>query len=293
MAKPLFTSATEVVDFGPQTTGMLIDSHVHLDSFSDQEVGEILDRAKGAGVDFVISAGTTLASSRRSVELSSRFPGLFSGVGVHPMDIREPFDDATYADLLALAQSTEKVLVMSEIGLDFMEGAPDRALQYPAFREQIRLARELGLPIVFHSRESHAEVFRVLREERAYEVGGAMHYFQADEATAMEAIDLGFYISLARPLLRLPHLQEVASRLPLDTIVLETDAAPQPFKAKRENWTEPRHLRTVAERLAQLQGKSVEEVEQVVAGNMERLLRSRWSVVVGSADDERKLNDPE
>ncbi len=264
---------------------MLIDCHVHLDSFSDLEVGDILDRANEAGVGFVISAGTTLASSRRSVELSARFPGLFSGVGVHPMDISEPFDDETLSGLRSLAASTEKVLVVSEIGLDFMEGAPDRALQYPAFREQIRLARELGLPVVFHSRESHAEVFRVLREERAYEVGGAMHYFQADEATAMEAIDLGFYISLARPLRRLPHLQEVAARLPLDSIVLETDAAPQPFKAKRENWTEPRHLRPVAEMLAQLQGKSVEEVEQVVAGNMERLLGSRWSAVVGNLAD--------
>ena len=175
--------------------------------------------------------------------------------------------------------------MISEIGLDFMEGAPDRALQYPAFREQIRLARELGLPIVFHSRESHAEVFRVLKEERAYEVGGAMHYFQADESTAMKAIDLGFYVSLARPLLRLPHLQEVAARLPLDSVVLETDAAPQPFKAKRENWTEPRHLRPVAERLAQLQGKSVEEVEQVVAGNMERLIGSRWNAVVCNLPD--------
>ncbi len=264
---------------------MLIDCHVHLDSFSDREVGEILDRANEVGVGFVISAGTTLASSRRSVELSARFRGLFSGVGVHPMDIRGPFDDETLSGLHGLAASTEKVLVISEIGLDFMEGAPDRALQYPAFREQIRLARELGLPIVFHSRESHAEVFRVLREERAYEVGGAMHYFQADESTAMKAIDLGFYVSLARPLLRLPHLQEVAARLPLDSVVLETDAAPQPFKAKRENWTEPRHLRPVAERLAQLQGKSVEEVEQVVAGNMERLLGSRWNAVVCNLPD--------
>ena len=264
---------------------MLIDCHVHLDSFSDREVGEILGRAREAGVGFVISAGTTLASSRRSVELSAMFPGLFSGVGVHPMDIREPLDDQTLSDLRSLAVSTSKVLVVSEIGLDFMEGAPDRALQYTAFREQIRLAREIGLPIVFHSRESHAEVFRVLREERAYEVGGAMHYFQADEATAMEAIDLGFYVSLARPLLRLPHLQEVAARLPLDSIVLETDAAPQPFKAKRENWTEPRHLRPVAARLAQLQGKSVKEVEQVVARNMERLLGSRWSAVAGGLAD--------
>ena len=131
------------------------------------------------------------------------------------MNLIRPLEAGDYAELEALALSTDKVVVMSEIGLDFMEGAPDRSMQYPAFREQIRLGLALKLPIVFHSRESHPEVLRVLREERAYEVGGAMHYFQGDYETAREAIDLGFYVSLARPLLRLPELQTVVARLPL------------------------------------------------------------------------------
>lgn len=258
---------------------MLIDCHLHLDSFPDDEVAEILERARRVGVGFVISAGTTLESSSRSVELAGTFSALFSGVGVHPMDLREPIGEEAYGRLRDLAVSTEKVLVISEIGLDFMEGAPDRALQYQAFREQVRLARELGLPIVFHSRESHPEVLRVLREERAYEVGGVMHYFQADEMTARRAIELGFYISLARPLLRLPHLQEVAAKLPLEHVVLETDAAPQRFKAKRENWTEPRHLRMIVEKLAQLQGRPVEEVEAITSDNIRNLLGHRWDVI--------------
>ena len=167
------------------------------------------------------------------------------------------------------------------IGLDFKEGAPDKSIQYPALREQIRLARELGLPIVFHSRESHDDIFRVLREERAYDVGGVMHYFQGDERTAKSAIDLGFYISLARPIMRLPHLQEVAAGLSLDNIVLETDAAPQPFKGKRENWTEPRHTRIVAEKLAELQGRNVEEIEETTSRNMQDVLGEKWPVVQG------------
>lgn len=258
---------------------MLIDCHVHLESFPNEEIAQILERARRVGVGLVICAGTTLESSQRSVELSGLFPDFFSGVGVHPYDIRAPLDDTTLHRLRQLALSNEKVLVISEIGLDFMEGAPDRAIQYQAFREQIRLARDLKLPIVFHSRESHDEVFRVLREEQAYEVGGVMHYFQADEATAKKAIDLGFYISLARPLLRLPHLQELAARLPLEYIVLETDSAPQPFKAKRENWTEPRHLREIAEKLAELQGRPVQEVEETTSRNIGMLLGRKWSVV--------------
>ena len=253
---------------------MLVDCHVHLDAFPDSEVSQILDRAAEVGVGFVISAGTTLESSRRSTELSRLFPGFFSGIGIHPMDIQGPLSEATCERLRQLATSTEKVLVMSEIGLDFMEGAPDRGTQYQAFREQVRLARELGLPIVFHSRDAHDEVLRVLREERGYEVGGVMHYFQG-----RNAIDLGFHISLARPLLRLPHLQQAAARLPLEHVVLETDAAPQPFKAKRSNWTEPRHLRTVVEKLAQLQGRPVGEVEEATTRNIKRLIGDRWSVV--------------
>ena len=264
---------------------MLVDTHVHLDPFDDDEVAEILERADTAGVGFVVSAGTTVESSRRSIELSGKFARLFSGVGVHPMDLEGPVDEAVYGELRDLAISNEKVLVMSEIGLDFMEGTRDREVQYQAFREQIRLARELKLPVVFHSRESHDEVLRVLREERAYEVGGVMHYFQADEATARQAIDLGFYVSLARPLLRLPDLQRLAAALPLESIVLETDAAPQPFKAKRESWTEPRHLRVIVEKLAELQRKPVHEVESVTTHNVERLLGPKWAVVKRTLDD--------
>ena len=113
---------------------MYIDCHVHLDPFTDTEVGEILNRARGVGVQAVISAGTTIPSTERSLELSAKYDGFFSGVGIHPMDIREPFTDQTYETLRDLAQSTEKVLVMSEVGLDFMDGAPDRAIQYPSLQ---------------------------------------------------------------------------------------------------------------------------------------------------------------
>lgn len=258
---------------------MFIDCHVHLDPFSDAEVGEVLERAREVGVVAVISAGTTVESSLRSVRLSGMYPGFFSGVGIHPMDIQEPFTELTYRQLRDAATSSEKVLVISEIGLDFMDGTPDRAMQYHAFRQQVRLARELELPIVFHSRESHAEVFRVLKEERAYEVGGVMHYFQGDLETAKLAIDLGFYVSLARPLLRLPRLQEATASIPLSNIVLETDAAPQPFKSKRENWTEPRHVATVAQKLADLHGVPLELVEETVTRNIRNVLGAGWETV--------------
>ena len=106
-----------------------------------------------------------------------------------------------------------------------------------------------------------------------------MHYFQGDMNTARTAIDLGFYISLAKPLLRLPHLQVVAANLPLDRIVLETDSAPQPFKVKRENWTEPRHLHDIADKLAELRGIDSDEVRCTTTDNFFAMLGNRGAKV--------------
>ncbi len=258
----------------------LIDTHCHLDSYdTDDEVAEVLTRARSVGVRLVVNAGTTVESSRRCVALSKTFPEFYAGVGIHPMDLTGPVDERVYAQLHDYATSTHKVIVISEIGLDFLDNMPDRAMQYQAFREQIRLARDLRLPIVFHSREAHDEVLRVLREERAYEVGGAMHYFQGDFETARAAIDLGFYISLAKPLLRLPHLQAVAAELPLEHIVLETDSAPHSFKAKRENWTEPRHLHDIADKLAELRGIDADQVKRATTDNFFNMLGERGTKV--------------
>lgn len=260
---------------------MLIDTHCHLDGFSDAEVIGVVERAQAAGVIAIVNAGVTVESSSRCVELTRLSIKLFAGVGIHPMDLTQMIDEHVYEQLKAIATSTARVVVISEIGLDFMKGMPDREMQYQAFRQQIRLARELNKPIVFHSREAHDEVLKVLREERAYEVGGAMHYFQADLQTAREAIDLGFYISLAKPLLQQLELQEVAAQLPIDHIVLETDSAPQPFKRNRDRWTEPRNLKDISEKLAHLQGRDIGEIQAVTTANFKRMLGSN-SVAISS-----------
>ena len=251
---------------------LLGDCHTHLDKYPAAEIPEILERAGEAGVAMVVCAGTTVESSEVCVDMSQQYDALYAGVGIHPMAAYEPVDDKVYARLEGLARDNPKVVCISEIGLDFLPTSPDREIQYQAFREQIRLARELKLPIIFHSRESHPEVFQTLREEGAEEVGGVMHYFQGDEPTARQAIEQGFFISLARPLLRLPELQEVAKAIPLEHIVLETDAAPQPFKKYRSNWTEPRHTQDVAQRLAELKGLSLEEVAEATTRNLTGLL---------------------
>ena len=252
---------------------LLGDCHTHLDQYPLAEMPEILKRARESGVAFAVCAGTTLQSTQNCIDLAEMHEPLYAGVGIHPMEANDPVDEKVYAELERMAKSSSKVVCISEVGLDYLPASPDHDTQDQVFREHIRLARSLKLPVIFHSRESHPAVFKVLREENADEVGGAMHYFQGDEATAREAIDCGFYISLARPLIRLPELQEVAKIIPLENIVLETDAAPQPFKKYRTNWTEPRHVQSVAQTLAEIKGIPVEEVARTTTGNLARMLR--------------------
>ena len=258
---------------------MLIDTHVHLDPFSKIEIEEILYRATNEDVKIVISAGTTIESSKKNIEYSKIFPQFFTGVGIHPMDLIEPFSKNHDNELRDLVSNHEKVIVMSEIGLDYLPDMPDRAWQFDAFRKQISIARDFELPIIFHSRDAHNDCFRVLREERAFEVGGVMHYFQGSLYDAQTAIDSGFYISIARPLFRIDELQDVVKKISLEHIVIETDSAPQPFKKNRENWTEPRHLRSILLKIAELKDLSAQEVERIIFNNTKKLLSKRWESI--------------
>ena len=258
---------------------MLIDTHVHLDSYSDKDILKILQRAYGVNVKAVISAGTTVASSKRCVKLASKFQSVFCGIGVHPMDLVRPLDTSDFNSITELIMSCEKVVVMSEIGLDYLDNMPDREWQFSALRHQIGIAREFNLPIVFHSREANEDCFRVLKEEKAYEVGGVMHYFQGTHDDAQKVIDMGFYVSIARPIFRLEHLRNVVVDIPIRNLVVETDSAPQPFKKKRENWTEPRHLRSIVQEISDLKGLEEAHVEEKILNNMKTLLFKKWDLI--------------
>lgn len=259
--------------YGPAPDNFVFgDAHTHLNQYGPADWPGILHRAAAAGIGFIVCAGTTLETTRDCIRMTAEYPQFYAGVGIHPMEAHQPIDAAAYAELESLARDNAKVVCISEIGLDFMPDSPPYPVQDQVFREQIRLARSLKLPVIFHSRESHPEVFRTLREEGAEEVGGVMHYFQGDAATARAAIDGGFFLSLARPLTRLPELQETIKAIPLANIVLETDTYPQPFKKHRHNWTEPRHIREVAQCLADLKGVSLGEVAETTTRNLAGLL---------------------
>lgn len=274
----------------------LLDVHAHIQQHEPGELEGILARADDAGVGAIIVAGVTVEDSRRCIDLAERHPSLFAGVGVHPTDLTGPL---TEADLTALDEMAEhpRVVVMSEAGIDHQPHVLERSradgrewadIQEEAFRQQIEIAHRHGLPVVFHVREPGDDpaagsawpvALRVLRESSAGETGGAAHYFQGDLSTARKILDAGFMVSLARPLLRLSRLQEVAARLPIDRIVIETDSYPQPFKKDRAKWTEPRHALSVAEKLAEIRGLTVEMVAERTSENALSMLRGRGEQV--------------
>ena len=260
----------------PRLDCPLVDGHTHIDQFAPEEIPLLLGRARQANVGLIVSAGTTLDSCHRIQKLTEIHPIVHAGVGLHPADLTGWVDDDTVAELRLLA-SHPKTIEWSETGLDFMPNSPPRDLQHDAFRKQIRLAREYGLPLVIHSREADDDTLRLLNEEGASEVGGAWHYFQGDLRLAERVLSLGFYISLAKPLLRIPELQAAVEQLPLSRIVIETDSYAQPFKKNPIRRTEPWHLPQVAEKLAELQRTDVETVAATTTANYLRMLGGRIS----------------
>ena len=269
-----------------------VDVHTHIQQHDSGDLPGMLARAREAGVTAIVVAGVTAADSARCVELARRHDELFAGVGYHPADLPGPLPDADLQLLAELAKRPE-VVTMSEVGIDHQrrvleKPAPDggdwRSIQDEAFRAQIAVAVRAGLAIMFHVREPGDDpaassawpvALRALKEAGAGTAGGAAHYFQGNWETARRVLDAGFYISLAKPLLRLPHLQEVAAKAPIDRLVLETDSYPQPFKKNRDKWTEPRDIPLVARKLAEIRGMTVEEVADVTVANTLRMLGER------------------
>lgn len=250
-----------------------IDTHTHIDQHDPEEWPDIVARARDAGVEGIIAAGVTIDSSERCVRLAEQFPGaVWAGVGVHPMDITGPLSVKEIDRLRELA-SHERVVCISEVGLDWEPGRPDRTAQEQAFRAQLRLAVELNLPVIFHNREAGMEPLRIIREEVDGRVPAVAHYFQGPLGYAFACMDQGIYLSLTKPLLRLPELQEIVEKhAPMESIVLETDSYPQPYKKNRKNWTEPRDVPMVAAKVAELKGIPVEEVAETTTATIQRVL---------------------
>jgi TatD DNase family protein len=253
----------------------LFDTHAHLNDrqFKNDAEGAV-SRASAEGVSRIVCPGYDLPSSRRAVDLARRFDGVWAAVGVHPHDAKL-LDDAALAELARLA-AEPKVVAIGEIGLDFYRDLSPRPVQEEAFRLQLRLAKELDLPVIVHDRDAQEDVLRIIEDEGPPLAGGVMHCFSGDLEQARRAFEMEFYIGAAGPVTygKSHRLREVVKTVRAERLLIETDSpylTPEPFRGRRKN--EPAFVRLVAEKLAEVRRMSLDDVAQVTTENALRLFQ--------------------
>jgi len=234
---------------------VFVDSHVHLDRYSEVKVGALVGRARAAGVRLLLAVSTDLSSSLRTLALCRRWPEALPAVGVHPLAM-ETATEADLARLEALTRSFERVVAIGEVGLD-VEASVPLSRQRQAFRRQALLARSLGLPMVLHVRGAVDALLEELRDLDWPSRRGVVHYFTGDEAQAERLVRSGLLLSVGKPVTRPEQtaLRRAVALVPLDRLLLETDSYPLPGRL-----TEPRDVRLVAEAVAEIKGCSLDEV---------------------------------
>jgi TatD DNase family protein len=249
---------------------VFVDSHCHL-AFPELsgDIEGVLARMSAAGVGRALSVCTRLDEFERIHALAIGDERIFASVGVHPDTTGA--EEPTLRRLLELA-ARPRVIAIGETGLDYYRLAEPLEWQRERFRVHIRAAREAGKPLVIHTRSASADTLRIMREERAGEAGGVMHCFTESLEVARAAIDMGFFISFSGIVTfkNARELQDVARALPLDRLLIETDApylAPVPFRGRTN---EPGFVPYVAQKLAELHGTSLDVVEEKSTDNFRR-----------------------
>jgi TatD DNase family protein len=260
---------------------VLIDTHCHLDGqyFPDGPQGPI-DRAMAAGVAgfMVIGVGKTMQHARDAIAIAKAYPSnVTAAVGIHPHDA-STFDSAAESELNALGRAPE-VSAIGEAGLDYHYDNSPRDVQRDVFARAISLAKQIGKPLVVHTRSAAADTLDLLASEGARDFGGIIHCFSEDRAFANRALDLGFYISFSGIVTfkNATSIHDAAASVPLDRLLVETDSpylAPIPFRGKP---CEPAMLLHTARRVAELRGMTLEALACATTANAERLLRRTFA----------------
>lgn len=253
---------------------MFFDTHVHLNAEQyEEDLQEVINRALENKVSKMLVVGFDRPTITRAMELVETYDFIYACIGWHPVDAIDMTDE----DLLWIEQlaAHPKVVALGEMGLDYYWDKSPKEIQQEVFRKQIALAKKLKLPIVIHNREATQDIVQILKEENAKEVGGIMHCFSGSVETALECIDINFYISLGGPVTfkNAVKPKEVAAAVPLDRLLIETDCpylAPHPYRGKRN---EPAFVILVAEEISKIKEISVEELANITTSNALKLLK--------------------
>lgn len=238
---------------------MLIDTHCHLDfSQFEQDREEVIKAAKNSGIDYIINVGSSLASSKASLELSLKYDFIYASIGVHPHEA-DNYNDKVYSGIEELARK-KKVAAVGEIGLDYYKNYSKPENQKPLFVSLVALSKDLGLPLVVHSRQAQEDTLSILK--KAMPLRAVIHCFSGDEDFLKECLDLGFLVSFTCNITykKSQNLRDVVKLAPLDRILLETDApylSPEGLRGMRND---PQNVKYVAQEIAKIKGVTIEEV---------------------------------
>lgn len=246
---------------------MLIDSHAHLEMKEfDSDREEVIKRAGREGVDFIITVGTNLKLSLKAVTLADKYENIYATVGIHPHDVAKT-NQNTLDDLKKLINTHKKIVAYGEIGLDFFRNISPQEKQLELFGLQLELAKEFNLPVVIHDREAHRQSLETVKASGVCR--GVFHCFSGDYEMAKKCMDLGFYISVPGTVTfdKSKTIQDVAARVPLSSMLLETDApylTPVPHRGKRN---EPSFIVHTAKKVAEIKKIAWDEVARATSVN--------------------------
>ncbi len=269
----------------------LVDSHCHLNRLDltdfDGDVDAVIQRARAVGVEHFLCVAVELADVPVLKALASRYPEVSISVGVHPNETLK--ETLSLEELIQLA-SDKACIALGETGLDYyrLEDKEGKANQQHQFRQHIQAGKTLSKPLIIHTREAAEDTIRILREENAEDIGGVMHCFTESYDVAKLALDLNFYISFSGILTfkNATQLQSVAQKVPLDRILIETDApylAPVPFRGKQNH---PALVKHVAQALSALRNVSYETIAQATTDNFYRCFKMENRAVHGYVIDD-------
>ncbi len=252
----------------------LFDTHVHLDDVKfDADREEAIRRAGEAGVSYLINVGINLESSIESIKLAEKYDFIYAAVGIHPHDSVDAGPE--YLEAIEKLAAHPRVVALGEMGLDYYRDFSPRPVQQELFREQLKLAKKLNLPVIIHDREAHGDMLDILRAEGAGLPGGVLHCFSGSWEMAAECLAMGLYISIAGPVTfpNAPKLKDIAGRIPPERLLVETDApylTPAPYRGKRN---EPARVVYILEEIARIRGIDEEMMAKICTDNGKRLFQ--------------------
>ncbi|MBU1912700.1 MAG: TatD family hydrolase [Candidatus Omnitrophica bacterium] len=253
---------------------MLIDTHCHLDfkDFND-DFEAVLKRSIDSGIKFIINVGSSLEGTARSLKIAQENDFIYAAIGIHPHEA----DKVSENDFKIFARLLKKpkVVAIGEIGLDYYRNISSMENQKKLFTRLLETAKGASLPLIIHNRDSHEDMIGILKNIMGNSLNGVMHCFSGDEKFLKTCLDMGFFISFTCNITykNAGKLREIVKLVPMDRLLLETDApflAPQDFRGKRN---EPMYVRYVAEEISKIKGLSFEEVAMATTNNAQRLFR--------------------